>query len=204
MEILPFSNTAEDFGNSTLNLYYSTPSTLKAVASLLISTRASKLQGSTTTTTVVTEPQHTVTFLDLGCGDGRYCIYMATHFGIKSTGVDFSPATIAEATANAEEAGVSHLCTFLLQDFMLWDSIPKEYTWVSAYVPKTLLWRLRGVVEDWLKMNEESEDSDSSDDSREPRLFVSILWQMKGWEERKLAAADQVMTLWVADKTTVS
>ncbi|KAJ3020932.1 UNVERIFIED_CONTAM: hypothetical protein HDU68_009898 [Siphonaria sp. JEL0065] len=118
---------------------------------------------------------------------------MAKTFGIKSTGVDFSPATIKEAIENAEVSGVSHLCTFMLEDFMLWKNIPTKFTWVSAYVPKTLLGRLRVVVEEWLLAPETE---------FEPRLFVSVLWKMKGWERRRLVAKDELMTLWVADKVT--
>ncbi|KAJ3077288.1 hypothetical protein HDU98_004250 [Podochytrium sp. JEL0797] len=193
----PFANCAEEFGNTTFNLYYSSPSTLSAVAALLGSTRHS-LMGTQ-------DSLAQVSFLDLGCGDGRFVIHMAKHHGIRGTGVDFSPSTIAEAVALAEAEGVSHLCTFLLEDFTLWECIPTQFTWVSAYVPKTLLSRLRSVVEKWLlEAENEGVGVGGIEGVREPRLFVSVLYKMRGWEERKLVAKDEVMTLWVADKLTAS
>lgn len=53
---------------------------------------------------------------DLGCGDGRVPITAAKRFGARGVGVDIDPQRIAEATANARAAGVSHLVTFRRQD----------------------------------------------------------------------------------------
>jgi methylase of polypeptide subunit release factors len=44
--------------------------------------------------------------LDLGCGTGTNCIYMARH-GWEATGVDFVPRAISAATRKAVVAGVS-------------------------------------------------------------------------------------------------
>jgi cyclopropane fatty-acyl-phospholipid synthase-like methyltransferase len=44
--------------------------------------------------------------LDLGCGTGTNCIYMARH-GWEATGVDFVPRAISAATRKAVAAGVS-------------------------------------------------------------------------------------------------
>ncbi|ORY41226.1 hypothetical protein BCR33DRAFT_767559 [Rhizoclosmatium globosum] len=114
--------------------------------------------------------------------------------GIKSTGIDFSPASIAEAEQLAEEAGVSHLTTFKLADFTQWEDIPLEFTWVAAYLPNYVLPRLKGLVERWLLQSS----------PLDPNLFLSVLYKMKGWERGILAGKDEAMTLWVADKNTIS
>lgn len=44
--------------------------------------------------------------LDLGCGTGTNCIYMAKH-GWEATGVDFVPRAIAQARTKAATAGAS-------------------------------------------------------------------------------------------------
>ena len=44
--------------------------------------------------------------LDLGCGTGTNCIYMAKH-GWEATGVDFVPRAIAQARTKAAAAGAS-------------------------------------------------------------------------------------------------
>jgi cyclopropane fatty-acyl-phospholipid synthase-like methyltransferase len=44
--------------------------------------------------------------LDLGCGTGTNCIYLAQH-GWQATGVDFVPRAIAQAQRKAARAGVS-------------------------------------------------------------------------------------------------
>ena len=53
---------------------------------------------------------------DLGCGDGRIPITAAKVYGARGVGVDIDPQRIAEANANAKQAGVTHLVTFKLQD----------------------------------------------------------------------------------------
>jgi SAM-dependent methyltransferase len=46
------------------------------------------------------------TALDVGCGTGDTCIYMAQH-GWQVTGVDFVPKAVAKARAKADAAGVT-------------------------------------------------------------------------------------------------
>ena len=58
---------------------------------------------------------------DLGCGDGRIPITAAKVYGARGVGVDIDPQRIAEANANAKQAGVTHLVTFRLQDAMTTD-----------------------------------------------------------------------------------
>ena len=52
---------------------------------------------------------------DLGCGDGRIVIAAARDFGARGVGIDIDPQRIAEANANAEQAGVQHLVEFIEQ-----------------------------------------------------------------------------------------
>lgn len=59
--------------------------------------------------------------MDLGCGDGRIVITAAKTYGARGIGVDIDPVLLAQANANAEAAGVSHLVTFKLQDAMTAD-----------------------------------------------------------------------------------
>src|SRR6266545_6287108 len=56
------------------------------------------------------------TVYDLGCGDGRIVITAAQKYGAHGVGVDIDPQRIAEATANAKQAGVESLVQFKLQD----------------------------------------------------------------------------------------
>lgn len=54
--------------------------------------------------------------IDLGSGDGRILIAAARSLGAHGLGVDIDPARVREATANAEEAGVSSRVRFRQQD----------------------------------------------------------------------------------------
>ena len=53
---------------------------------------------------------------DLGCGDGRIVVDAAKTYGIRAIGVDINPRRIAEARANARQAGVEELVEFVLGD----------------------------------------------------------------------------------------
>lgn len=56
--------------------------------------------------------------LDLGCGPGLYCSRLA-RLGHACVGVDFSPASIAHARAEAEQSALS--CTYQLEDLRVAD-----------------------------------------------------------------------------------
>lgn len=56
-------------------------------------------------------------FIDIGSGDGRICIEASKRYGCKSIGIELDPKRINLARANAEQAGVSHLVTFIEGDF---------------------------------------------------------------------------------------
>lgn len=49
---------------------------------------------------------------DLGCGDGRIVVAAAKTYGAHGVGIDINPVRIAEAKANAKQAGVEHLVRF--------------------------------------------------------------------------------------------
>jgi SAM-dependent methyltransferase len=55
---------------------------------------------------------------DLGCGDGRIVIEAAKRYGARGVCVDIDPRRIAEARANAADAGVAHMIRFREEDLM--------------------------------------------------------------------------------------
>ena len=81
---------------------------------------------------------------DLGCGDGRIVITAARKYGARGLGVDVDPKRIAESRANARNAGVDSLVTFLLQDALTVDVSPA--TVVTLYLQATLNLRLRPML----------------------------------------------------------
>ena len=56
---------------------------------------------------------------DLGCGDGRIVITAAKERGARGVGIDIDPQRIAEAKANAQEAGVTDRTRFSNGDLLL-------------------------------------------------------------------------------------
>jgi len=86
---------------------------------------------------------------DLGCGDGRIPITAAKNFGARGVGVDIDPQRIAEANANAKQAGVAHLLTFKLQDAMTTDL--SDATVVTLYLLSSSNLRLRPILTKQLK-----------------------------------------------------
>jgi len=78
---------------------------------------------------------------DLGCGDGRIVISAAERFGARGVGIDFDPQRIAEANANAEQAGVQHLVSFVQQDAMAVDV--SDATVVTLYLLSSSNLKLR-------------------------------------------------------------
>jgi SAM-dependent methyltransferase len=81
---------------------------------------------------------------DLGCGDGRIVITAAKKYGARGVGVDVDPKRMAESRANARNAGVDSLVTFLLQDAMDVDVSPA--TVVTLYLVATSNLRLRPML----------------------------------------------------------
>jgi hypothetical protein len=79
---------------------------------------------------------------DLGSGDGRIVISAVKDFGAaRGVGIDIDPERIAEAIANARQAGVGDRVTFLNQD--LFTTNFSEATVVTLYLLPSLNLRLR-------------------------------------------------------------
>ena len=126
--------------------------------------------------------------VDLGCGDGRIPITAAKRFGTRGIGVDIDPQRIAEANANAQKEGVSHLVSFKLQDAMTTDV--SEATVVTLY----LLWasnlKLRRILTRQLKPG---------------ARIVSHAFSMGDWQPDKLdtfvdsAGTTRTLYLWKTD-----
>jgi SAM-dependent methyltransferase len=87
--------------------------------------------------------------IDLGCGDGRIPITAAKMYGARGIGVDIDPQRIAEANANAKQAGVTNLVSFRLQDAMATDL--KEATVVTLYLLSASNLKLRPILTSQLK-----------------------------------------------------
>ena len=81
---------------------------------------------------------------DIGCGDGRIVIAAARDFGARGVGIDIDPQRIAEANANAEQAGVQHLVEFIEQDAM--ESDVSDATVVTLYLLSSSNARLRPIL----------------------------------------------------------
>jgi SAM-dependent methyltransferase len=69
---------------------------------------------------------------DLGSGDGRIVITAAKRFGARGVGVEIDPKLVAEARANAEEAGVADRVTFHEGD--LFEADVSDATVVALYL----------------------------------------------------------------------
>lgn len=78
---------------------------------------------------------------DLGSGDGRIPITAAQKYGVRGTGIDINPVRIAEANANAEEAGVTDMVTFKQED--LFETDFKDADVVTLYLLDSLNEKLR-------------------------------------------------------------
>ncbi len=79
--------------------------------------------------------------IDLGSGDGRIAVTAAARHGARAMGVDLNPERIAEANANAKEAGVSDRVTFRNQD--LFDTEIRDATVLTMYLLPSVNMKLR-------------------------------------------------------------
>jgi SAM-dependent methyltransferase len=82
---------------------------------------------------------------DLGCGDGRIVIEAAKRYGARGVCVDIDPRRIAEARANAAEAGVAHKIRFREQDLLKTDL--SDATVVTLFLSYDLNLALRPKLE---------------------------------------------------------
>jgi SAM-dependent methyltransferase len=78
---------------------------------------------------------------DLGSGDGRIVVTAAKEYGVKGIGIDINPQRIAEANANAAQAGVTSLVTFRNED--LFEADIHEASVVTLYLLTSLNLKLR-------------------------------------------------------------
>jgi ubiquinone/menaquinone biosynthesis C-methylase UbiE len=69
---------------------------------------------------------------DLGCGDGRIVITAAKERGARGVGIDLNPERIAEANANARQAGVTRQVKFRVGNLFEADFAPA--TVVTLYL----------------------------------------------------------------------
>jgi SAM-dependent methyltransferase len=125
---------------------------------------------------------------DLGCGDGRIVITAAKKFGARGVGVDIDPDRIREAKANAKEAGVENLVTFIKQDAMTVDVSPASV--VTLYLLSSSNLKLRPMLTKQLKPG---------------ARIVSHAFSMGDWEPLKVVTVDdpdgysRTLYLWKTD-----
>lgn len=125
---------------------------------------------------------------DLGCGDGRIPITAAKAYGARGVGVDIDPQRIAEANANAKQAGVAHLVTFKLQDAMTTDL--SDATVVTLYLLSSSNLKLRPILTKQLKPG---------------ARIVSHAFSMGDWQPDKVdtftdtASRSRTLYLWKTD-----
>ena len=125
---------------------------------------------------------------DLGCGDGRIPITAARVYGARGVGVDIDPQRIAEADANAKQAGVAHLVSFKLQDAMATDLT--DATVVTLYLLSSSNLKLRPLLTRQLKPG---------------ARIVSHAFSMGDWQPDKVdtftdsSNSPRTLYLWKAD-----
>jgi SAM-dependent methyltransferase len=79
--------------------------------------------------------------IDLGSGDGRIVVTAAKKYGARGMGIDINPERIAEARANAKEAGVTNLVEFRQGDLFKADLA--KATVVTMYLLSSVNMKLR-------------------------------------------------------------
>jgi len=84
--------------------------------------------------------------IDLGSGDGRIVVSAAQKYGTRGFGVDLNPVRIAEANANALQAGVSDKVAFYQRD--LFDTDLSQATVITMYLLPNVNLELRPRVLD--------------------------------------------------------
>jgi precorrin-6B methylase 2 len=125
---------------------------------------------------------------DLGSGDGRIPITAARKYGARGVGVDIEPERIAEANANAKQAGVERLVVFKLQDAMATDV--SEATVVTLYLLSSSNLKLRPILTEQLEPG---------------ARIVSHAFSMGDWEPDKVEkftdahGTTRTLYLWTAD-----
>ena len=118
---------------------------------------------------------------DLGSGDGRIPITAANEFGARGVGIEIDPALVAQAQANAREAGVENKVEFRLGDMYAADV--RSATVVTLFLHPEPNLKLRPKLRSELQAG-----------SR----VVSYMWDMGDWtpeEDRRVSWLHRVF-LW--------
>ena len=108
---------------------------------------------------------------DLGCGDGRIVITAAKKYGARGVGVDIDPERIRESLRGAQEAGVSKLTEFRLEDATETDLL--EATVLALYLLPESNALLRPKFEKQLKPG---------------TYVVTHNYRIPGWEDKEIDA----------------
>jgi SAM-dependent methyltransferase len=117
---------------------------------------------------------------DLGCGDGRIVITAAQRYHARGVGIDIDPRRIAEAAANARNAGVADRVRFLEAD--LFEADIHDATVVTLYLLTRLNAKLKPRLLQELKPG---------------TRVVSHAFDMGDWEpERKEFVGASAVYLW--------
>lgn len=87
--------------------------------------------------------------MDVGCGDGRMVVAAADKFGARGLGVDINPERIAEANANARQAGVQDKVEFRVGD--LFETDLSQADVLAIYLLTEVNLRLRPRILDTMK-----------------------------------------------------
>lgn len=81
---------------------------------------------------------------DLGCGDGRIVVAAAKNYGVTAIGYDIDPERIAEANANAKQAGVTDKVKFVNAN--LFETDLSKATVITMYLLPTVNMELRPKI----------------------------------------------------------
>jgi len=79
--------------------------------------------------------------IDLGCGDGRIVVSAVRERGARGLGIDLNPERIAEATANAQKAGIGERASFKVAN--LFETDLSQASVVTLYLLPEVNVRLR-------------------------------------------------------------
>jgi len=79
------------------------------------------------------QPKRDETIVDLGCGDGRVCVYLAWRYGCTCVGYEIDDARIALALAAVNRNDLSHLVTIRKQDVRTVDLSGVDGVYVYLY-----------------------------------------------------------------------
>jgi SAM-dependent methyltransferase len=121
---------------------------------------------------------------DLGSGDGRIVIEAALNYRARGVGIDLNPALVAEATRNAEKAGVADRVKFVQGD--IFDADISEATVVTLYLLEQINERLRPKL---------------TSELRPGARIVSHVFRMGNWRpDERTEVAGRMLYLWRVPK----